>query len=360
MTAAPSPAPSPSRFATIAPLVAAAAVAGTLWWFGQEVARLRAASNATTTTLEQVLGEVTRMRIEQSAGSKGPQALLEKLRVYAPLLTSARTTDPDYQNARKEMDAILRAFGTLGKDAWPPIQARLAQLKADRDFDEIKNLLDAAVAVDRDAGVALLRKVLLGHELPSPRLRWYAADKLIQTDRPLAQNLLRQVLRTESARGFNPDHAAAYPGAVVPDKAALSASGFNNFVLKYVDSGDAQMDETLLMVLGRAEHDRLTVQECVKALGQRQCQAALGAIEKLYRNPPQQQEDPIFLGYCLEAMVDIQGAAARPFLEQELPRAGSETLAKKIQFLLNRIANGDLPRKTAATPPAGAAKDQGK
>lgn len=258
------------------------------------------------------------------------------------------------------MDAILRAFGTLGKDAWQPIQDRLTQLKPDKDFDEVKNLLDASVAVDPAAGTLLLKEVLLGQRLPSPRVRWYAADKLNQTDRPLAQSLLRQVLRTESARGFNPDHANAYPGATIPDQAALSGSGFVNFVLKYVDSKDPQMEDTLLMVVGRSEHDRSTVQECVKALGLAHSTKAVPVIEKLYKNPPLNQQDPIFLGYCLEALVDIQGAEAKPFLERELADASSDTVATKIQFLLNRINNGQPAPRPPATPPANAGKEKGK
>lgn len=360
MTAAAHPPSSPSRFATIAALVAALAAAGAIAWGSTELTALRRATEANTATLNQVLGEVTRMRIEQSAGTKGPQALLEKLRVYAPLLTSARTTDPDYRNARKEMDSILRAFTTLGKDAWQPIQDRLAQLKPDKDFDEVKNLLDASVAVDATAGAQLLKEVLLGHRLPAPRVRWYAADKLIETDRPLAQSLLRQVLRTESAKGFNPDYAAAYPGATIPDQAALSGSGFVNFVLKYVDSKDPQLEDTLLMVVGRSEHDRNTVQECVKALGLAHSTKAVPVIAKLYKNPPLQQQDPIFLNYCLEALVDIQGAEAKPFLEGELANASTDTVAKKIQFLLNRINNGEATPRQAPTPPANAAKEKGK
>jgi hypothetical protein len=362
MTPAAPPASSPSRFATIAAIAAIAAAVAAVFaiaWGSTELATLRRATEANTATLTQVLGEVTRMRIEQSAGSKGPQALLEKLRVYAPLLTSARTTDPDYQNAKKEMDAILRAFATLGKDAWPPIQDRLAQLKPDKDFDEVKNLLDASVAVDPVAGTQLLKEVLLGHRLPSPRVRWYAADKLNQTDRPVAQALLRQVLRTESSRGFNPDYASAYPGATIPDQAAMSSNGFANFVLKYVDSKDPQMEDTLLMVVGRSEHDRSTVQECIKALGLLRSAKAVPVIEKLYKNPPQQQQDPIFLGYCLEALVDIQGAEAKGFLERELASPSSETVAKKLQFLLNRINNGQPPRDPV-TPPANAGKEKGK
>lgn len=325
--------------AAIAALAAAALFAGVaLWRVANQVAQLDASAASNAAVLQQVLGEVTRLRIEQSAGSLGPQALLTKLRTYAPLLASSRTAEPDFQNAKKEMDAILRAWKSLGSDAAKPIQDRLSQLKPEKDFDEIKWLLEAMVAVDRDAGTLLLKDVLLGRQLPAPRLRWYAADALTRHDRPLAQTLLRQVLLTESSRGFNESYAAAFPGAVIPDKAALSSSGFFNYVSHYVRTDDPKTEETLLMVIGRAEHDPTTIQECVKALGERKSLQAVPAIEKLYKNPPLQQENPIFLNYCLSALVDIQGKGARAFLEAALPTATSETVSRHIQFLLNKIA----------------------
>lgn len=342
--------PSPSPRSPLAPLAVAAAIAAAgvgMFLLRDEVQGLRRQADADRATLQQILGEVTRMRIEQSAGTKGPQALLEKLRTYAPLLTSARTTEPDYRNAQKEMDAVLLAFATVGADGWQPIQDRLNGLDPSKDFDEIKQLLRAALAVDRTKAIALYRDVLLGQRLPSPRLRWFVGAELAEIDRPLAQDLLRRVLLTESSRGFNSDHAAAFPGAVVPDRAALSATGFHNYVLAYARTQDPRLDETLLMVLGRAEHDRMTVQECVKLLGERRSAAAAPVVEKLYHQPPLGQEDPIFLNYCLEAIVAIRGKDAQPFLEAALPKASSELVQKRIQALLGKLA-GATPAEASS------------
>ena len=346
---APAPAPRAARTPSLLPALAVLAglgAAGAIAWLATRVGALEAALAQRAETdgrrgavLDQVLGELTRMRIEQSTGVVGPQALLEKLRVYAPLAADARTTEPDYKNAKKEMEAVLRAFAAMGKDAWQPIQQRLDELKPEKDFEEIKQLLEAGVAIDRDAGVRQLREVLLGHRLPSPRLRWYAAQALVAHDRQLAQATLRQVLLTESSRGgFNADHARAYPGAAAPDPAAMSTNGFFNFVVHYVRSGDPELEATLLQVLGRSGHDLTTIQECVKALGERRAAKAVPVIEKLYTDPPLQQQNPIFLNYCLQALVDIQGAAARPFLERALPHATSDVVAQKIQALLAQIS----------------------
>jgi hypothetical protein len=359
MNAPPAPAPPPTRGLLLLSAVSAAgllAAAAGMFWLAAGVAALettlaveRAAQARRDEAFDQVLAEVTRLRIEQSTGLQGPQAMLERLRVYAPLAADSRTAEPDYRNAKKEMAAVQRAFRSLGKDAWAPIQARLAELDPAAHAEEIKALLEAGVAADRDAGLRQLRDVLLGHHLPSPKLRWFAAHALIQHDRPLAQATLRQVLLTESARGFNPAHAAAFPGAIVPDQAALSASGFFNFVVQYVRSGDPRAEDTLLQVVGRVDHDLRTVQECVKALGDLRSTKAVPVIERLYTDPPLQQHDPIFLSHCADALVAIQGAGAKQFLEQALAKTPHDLVGKRIQALLNDIANGNVPAPRART-----------
>ncbi|HEX5051791.1 MAG TPA: hypothetical protein VFZ65_08475 [Planctomycetota bacterium] len=301
---------------------------------GRRVDALARQAATNETVLRQVQAEVTRMRLEQSAGTQGPAALLMKLRTYAPMLVSARTTEPDYRSAQKEMQAILLAFGSIGEDAWAPIMERLGQLRGDKNFDEVKWLLEAAVRVDPKAGKALVHDVLLGQRLPSPRLRWYAARMLIDLDKQLAQAALRQIMRTESSRGINLDRAQAY-GAAIPDQAAFATTGFNNFVQLYVLSEDPKIDETLLMVIGRSEHDPITIQECVEALGKRHCAAAVEAIQRLYKNPPLHQENPLFLVKCVDALHEIQGEGARSFLEEALRTTDTETVANHIKFLLS-------------------------
>lgn len=312
------------------PLLAVVAFGGlgaVAWDLRNQVAALHQQATANQRTLDQILGEVTRLRIEQRAEGKGPAALLEKLRTYAPLAASSRTTEPDYRNALAEMDAIVRAFGSLGRDAWSPIQDRITQLKPERDFDELKQLLRASLAVDREQGLQLLEQVLLGLRLPNPKLRWHAAGELIEHDRPRAQRLLRRVLTTESHRGVDPDRARAY-GAEIPDLAAMATTGFHNFVQWYVRSDDPQTEEVLLQVMNNTSQDVITVQECIKALANKRSTRAAALIEKLYRNPPLQQENEIFDLCCLRALVDIRGAEARPFLEEALLKARSEAVKK--------------------------------
>lgn len=328
----------PSLLLPLLFVAALGAAAFAFWRQSEQLAAQAAALDRSHAVLDEILGEVTRLRIEQSAGIKGPQALLEKLHVYAPMASNARVSQPDYENAKKETDAILRAFETIGGDAWQAIQDRIAKLDVQKDHDEIKQLLEASIRVDPQAGTELVKEVLLGRRLASPRLRWYAADMLTRRDRPLAQLLLRQILSTESFRGINLERAQAY-GASLPDPSAYATTGFNNFVVAYVRTDDPQMDETLLQVIGRFEHDAITIQECIKALGERRCERAVEPIQRLYKNPPLNQANPLFLNHCLDALVEIQGAGARGFLETVLPDAPTDIVAKHIQFLLNKISS---------------------
>ncbi len=350
MRADPAHPPRLPQYLALAGTLTVAVLATAVWFLDRKLDAQQELLTTQQSTLQQLLGEVTRFRVEQGASAKGPAGLLEKLRTYAALAASSRTTEPDYRSARKELDAILLAFESLGSDAVKPIQARLAELHPQKDYEEIRWLLEANVRVDKQGGTELLKQVLLGYKLPDPKLRWHAAEVLTKLDIKLAQALLRQVLTIESSRGPNLERAGAI-GAIIPDRAAYAATGFSNFVVHYLRTQDPQTDDTLMMVMGRTEHDAVTIQECIKGLGERRCVRAVDAIKRCYENPPLQQDNPIFLNYCLEALVAIQGAEAKAYLEAQLPKATTETVAKRIQFLLNKIATGDLAQKTATAAP---------
>ena len=336
MTApSPSPARTPGLTVALLGLLAAGGAAG---WQALELRGLQSKVEALATEQGALAAEVTRFRIEQRADSKGPQALLEKLRVYAPLLTNSRIPEPDYQAARLEMDAILKAMAGVGKDMWAPLVERYRQLDPTKDYDEKNRLLEAALVVDPEQAKALLLKTLQGYhrDTPvSPRLRWLAADLLLKADKPLAGRTLREILGYESSRGIQPDRAIAYQ-IPIPDTTAMS-TGFHNFIERYVSSGDPETETTLLMVIGRSEHDLPTVQECVKALGALKSAKATKAIEQLYRKPPVIQDNPIFLCHCLDALVSIRGKEACSFLQEALAAGGNEIVVNKIRFLMQEV-----------------------
>ncbi|MCR9243398.1 MAG: hypothetical protein NXI31_00095 [bacterium] len=300
-------------------------------------------------TMQEILGEITRIRIEQRMDGRGPAALLAALKTYAPMLVSARTPEPDFEAAMKQMKSILRAFESVGEDAWKPVMDRIAALEAAKNFDELKWLLEAALVIDRKPALEMVRQVVMGQKLPSPRLRWYASDILLREDRPLAQRCLRQVLLTESSRGVNPERAAAY-GLPIPDISAVATTGFHNFVTKYVTAEDPETEDTLLMVMGRTDSDMMTVQTCVKELGKRRTARAAGTIRKLFERPPGHSHNPLFQVHCLEAIAAIEGEKARPFFEQALDKATTETVAKQLETLLSKPLTPRAAGMTGAGP----------
>ena len=335
-----SPASSHGRSTTttllIIVLLGALGFSGYSWWQTQTaLTRQQEQIEQVAETLQSMLGEITRLRLEQSSVGKGPAALLEKLKVYAPLTADSRITEPDFQNARKELVAIVRAFEACGKDAWTPVTDRLREADPSKDFDEIKWLMEIAIRLDAPAGKQIAKDVLFGQRLPFPRLRWWAADLLISHDPPLAGQLLRQILLTESSRGVDITRSQGM-GLPVPDKAAFATTGFNNFVQRYIRSEDPKLDETLHLLLTRVEHDSITIQECIKELGKRQYTPALDSIKKVYDNPPNQQQNPLFLAICVRAIDEIEGKAAVEWLEERLKNAPTDTVASAIQNVLDK------------------------
>ena len=303
-----------------------------------DVEQLSRSHRAAQAELRTISGEVTRFRLEQGAEGKGANALLEMLAVYAPMLANARVTKPDYQAAKQQIDAVLRAFESLGADAWPKIRARLDELDPGRNFDQIKQLLRAAVRVDPEAGKALVHEILQGRSMPSVRLRWMAADLLLEIDRPLAQRALRKILTTESSRGAHPHRADG-----MLDPAAVAVT-----VTRYALSGDPELETTLLAVLVRTESDQMTLQETIEVLGHLRTDRAAKHIEKLYRHPPGAQQNPLFLNKCLDALVSIRGSEARSFLEEELARSSHDLVARHLQRLLASL--DETPTKRQDEP----------
>ena len=341
----PAPESGRSTAATLLPiaLIAAIGFAGYAWLRtesvlaaqGEQLKSQDAQLKKVDETLKEMLREVTRMRIEQSSEGQGPQALLDKLKVYAPMASDARITEPDFQNAKREIVAIVRAFEACGESAWEPVTERLREADVKVDFDEIKLLMEIAIRLDPKAGKQIAKDVLQGQRMPYPRLRWWAADLLVRHDKPLAGQLLRQILMTESSRGVNMNRAQG-AGIQIPDKAAYATTGFNNFVQRYILSEDSKLESTLTLMLTRVEHDAITIQECIKELGKRKSQQALASIKKVYDNPPLEQQNPLFLSICVRAIDEIEGKECVAWMEEKLKTAPTDTVANSIQTVLDK------------------------
>lgn len=314
-------------------IVPLAALGGSWLDLRGQVQELRTGQERALAALERIEGEITRIRIEQRAEGSGVTALLEKLDYYAPLLTNASVPEPDYRWMRKEMDAILRAFASIGTEAYEPILERFLSIPAGEQFDRRKWLLEAALAADPVRGKDLVQRVLRGYEPDVPvgsRLRWYAADVLLRVDKARAGLVLREILRSESSRGPR-------RGDVGMPADIQASSGFDKFVARYVASDDPEMENTLVMILGRPEHDLMTHQSCVKALGELESRKAVPFIQKLFQDPPVIHENPIFQNHCLDALAEILGSEACPFFQQELRNVRHELVQAKLRELIKRF-----------------------
>src|SRR5690349_4693100 len=117
-----------------------------------KIVQLTERTQAAEQTLDKVLGEVTRTRIEQSVGGVGIHALMDKMAAYAPILTEANYAKPDFMAAQREMEAVLRAVQAIGTDAFAPLQAKLLKADPQKDFELQKLLLDAAMRADPEQG----------------------------------------------------------------------------------------------------------------------------------------------------------------------------------------------------------------
>lgn len=308
----------------------------------QRMGGLRQAIEESRGELQAVQRTLHLLRLERGSKGLGIEALLEQLRHYAPLLDRSTTPRVEVPAIEARVREILSAMEGLGPEATRRVeQAFLAETGTDQD-EYRKWLLVAATRLDPIRGKVLLARVIRALDLPvSARLRWLACDEMVRVDAQQAGLVLRELLRSESARGVQRDRLPPELRATVVEQFALrtAASGFHNFVARYADTKDPDLVATLLMVIGRQEHDLPTIQECVKVLGQVRAREASEAIRKLFQSPPAVQDNPLFRNHCLDAIAAIDGSSATEWFEAMLRAEKHELVRNKLVDLLKRTAN---------------------
>ena len=282
------------------------------------------------------------MRFERG-GASGPTALLDQLRFWAPKLQNSSTPAAEVPEILRKVQDIHEGFAGVGPDAWSLLENALHKAVTDSEDEFRKQCLIALGRIDAKRACELMVPIVRGFDLTkpsapqaSPRMRLMACDELTRLDKQLAGQTLRQVLTTQSSQGVNLQRVAPeYAAKLAPMVAGAAAwSGFFNLVAKYIATDDSELDATLQMLLVRAEHDRTTIQECVKALGTRRCKDAAPRIQELFHQPPPPTDDPIFRNHCLDALATILGDAARPFFDEALRKEGNKIVQAKLQDLL--------------------------
>jgi hypothetical protein len=276
---------------------------------------------------------------QQSKTGLGITALLEQLRHWAPQLAMATTTQAQLPAIQGHVNAILEAFHAIGPSALPQLLDEFRKVQPGSDEEIQKWLLRAMREVDLARAKDVLADCVRGLEVTvSPGIRLFAASELIGVDRELAGEVLRRILQTESYRGIDvhrmdPQVRAKYPNAA---QQLPPFSGFWNFVQLFVATKHPDVEQTLLGLIERsAEHDLLTLQECVKSLGELRSRDAVKAIENLFEAPPRGYT-PMFRNHCLDALASILGREACPYFQSALQRETLDTVRTKLADLINR------------------------
>jgi len=276
-------------------------------------------------------------RFERGSKGLGVAALIEQLRYWAPLLDVSTTPQHEIPRIKQRVDDILSAFGDLGADAFDPLLAAFHAAVPGKDDELIRWLLQAMTTVDAERGKDLLVKCLRGFELPvSARVRVLAANRLVELEPAVAARVLGQIVEYESASGIDPhrlpaDLQARVAAAKVP---MAPMRMFFNFIDALVRAKPENLEDQLIMVATRPNEDRMTVQSCVKYLGDLKSQRAVKALKRLYESPPEMTMNPIFQNHCLDAIGKIEGAAACDYFRDSLRRRPDETVIAKLQELI--------------------------
>ena len=259
--------------ATIATLGLAAGAVWAIFDMRSELAELRRETTGTHERLDAIESTLHLTRMEQQAQSGlGFAALLERLEYWAPKLGVATTPQAELPSIQEKVQAILDAFPATGSDAFAKLVAAFRDAERGPDDELQMWLLRAMEKVDAARAEDVYKDVLRGLEFKvSPRMRLFAADKLIEINPTAAGDVLQRVLMTESYRGLDPQRVEQallekYPSAA---EYIVHYNGFWSFVQKYALTEHPETEPVLLMVLGRRhQHDMMTLQECVKTLGQ--------------------------------------------------------------------------------------------
>lgn len=274
---------------------------------------------------------------QQTKEGLGFPALLEQLRHWGPQMGSSTTPASQFPVIQDRLDHVLAAMASLGSEVFPKLMNAFEEAQPGRDDELQMWLLRAMLEVNETRALDFMTTVLEGMAFRvAPRLRLFAAEKITEIDPKRAAVLLRTVLSTETHNGLDvhrvdPRTLAKYPeaaGNIVPYR------GFSTFVQKFVATEDEDAEQVLLMVVGRKlQHDFLTLQECVKELGEMRSTNAVGAIEDLFENPPR-NSSPMFRNHCLDALAVIQGSAACEYFQAALLREQLEFVRTKLTELI--------------------------
>lgn len=261
----------------------------------------------------------------------GFKALLNHLMYWAPKLPVADVARGERDVIEAKLRSIVDAMATR-PDNYSLIETAYLSpghlTGQPMVSDEIRRwLLLAACGANHEQGSALIakttRKQLPGTIQVSARLRQQAIKILLEgqdDDRRLAGDLLHEILTQERDGGAQ----------------------FFNFVALYQGSGHPKIEHTMLMLLGRREHHRMTVQQAVDYLGRVKSKEAIEPLKRLFKTPPWRTGDnQIFRDKCLTALDGILGSEIEPFLKEMSRIETNAFVRNRIDLLRKKYSSGN-------------------
>lgn len=262
-------------------------------------------------------------------------ALLDHLQYWAPWLQKTTMGSSERFNVETRVQDIVESMALL-PDAFPQIATVLKENPAGGDADSAdetrKWLLVAAQRAAPEKAVEILAAVVEGKDMDvSLRLRRFATDQLLKSAPERVGKILHELLsRDPSRRRSNQTEAAA-----------IRSKQMFHFIDAYVASKHPDAEKTLVRILMKTEYfDPMTVQRCVEALGQAKTRSAASRIQKLYWQQapvPGQVPNPIFRRKCMEAVVQILGQEAVPFLREIDKRESDASIQARLRELKNEL-----------------------
>jgi len=294
-----------------------------------------------STRIGKVEQAVQLYRFEQSIEQGlGMTALVEQIRHWAPLLGSASTPIIAIPKIKQRLDDVYSAMLAIDqKEAMDRLIREFESCEPGAEDEIALWILRGMTRIDAPRSSDFIGRVIEGFDFRvSSRLRLMAADVLLLVDTDHAGERLHRVLERESHRGLSLDRVPPDLRSRITNGAGQIPSypGFFNFVSRYVMTGHKDIEATLMMILGRKEHDLTTVQACVKELGAMKSNLALEQIQKLFEVPPNHSDNPIFRNHCLDAISKIFGPGnkACSYFQNALRHEQSGLVQNKLKGLI--------------------------
>lgn len=277
------------------------------------------------------------MRMERGSEGLGIEAVITQIRFWAPKLQLASTMHAEVPGIRDHLQEANRAIAAIGAEASAPLEEAFAT----ETNDEVrKALLLASHAADPRHGELMMERTLRAtHYSPSARMRFIACDQLLEVNRPRAAQTLADILRTEATMGVDRPINARDTGAnYLNPMGAVAFPQFFNLIARFANSGYADTEAVLMMILGREKHNVTTYRECIRELARLKSRDAVKRIQELCLRPPGFEIRPLFKNACLQALADILGKEAEPFFQETLRTAQHETVIIKLQSLIKKFS----------------------